>query len=133
DRRSCTRPVRCPGALTMTDLYPWWVFLHVFGAFAFAFGHGASALAALRIRGTRDRERIRTLLDLSQIAVGVMYIGLLLLLIGGIAAGLVGGHFSRGWIWASLVLLVLTMVAMYAMATPFYGRFRAAVGTGPAA
>src|SRR5690606_8692819 len=77
-------------------------------------------------------ERIRTLLDLSQIAVGVMYIGLLLLLIGGIAAGLVGGHFSRGWIWASLVLLVLTMVAMYAMATPFYGRFRAAVGTGPA-
>ena len=112
----------------MAELYPWWVYLHVLGAFAFAFGHGASALAALRIRSVREPAQIRTLLDLSQAAIGVMYVGLLLLLVGGIAAGIAGDHFGRGWIWASLILLVAVTVAMYMLGTSFYARMRAAVG-----
>jgi hypothetical protein len=108
--------------------YQWWVFLHVFGAFVFVAAHGASALVAFRIREVRDPAGIRTLLDVSQAAIGAMYGGLLLLLVGGIAAGLAGDHFSRGWIWAAIVLLVATMVAMYMLATPFYRRFRLAVG-----
>jgi hypothetical protein len=108
--------------------YGWWVFLHILGAFAFAFGHGASGLAAFRIRATRDPEHVRMLLDLSSMALGVTYLGLLLLLIGGIAAGLAGDHFSSGWIWAAIVILVLIIVAMYAMATPFYGQMRVAAG-----
>jgi MFS family permease len=112
----------------MPDLYPWWVYLHVFGAFAFAAAHGVSAVASFRIRDAREPATVRALLDVSGVAIGVMYLGLLLLLIGGIAAGIVGGHFSRGWIWASLVLLVATIVAMYALATPFYRRLREAVG-----
>jgi hypothetical protein len=112
----------------MPELYPWWVFLHVFGAFAFAFAHGTSMMVAFRIRQTRDLAQIRALLDVSGMATGVMYVGLLLLLIGGIAAGIVGNHFGRGWIWAAIVLLVLTMVAMYMLATPFYQRLRVAVG-----
>ena len=108
--------------------YAWWVFLHILGAFAFAFGHGASGLAAFRIRSTRDPAQVRMLLDLSSMALGLTYVGLLLLLIGGIAAGLAGDHFARGWIWAALALLVLIIVAMYAMATPFYGQMRVAAG-----
>jgi uncharacterized membrane protein len=108
--------------------YGWWVFLHILGAFAFAFGHGASGLAAFRIRATRDPAQVRMLLDLSSMALGVTYVGLLLLLIGGIAAGLAGDHFSSGWIWAALIILVLIIVAMYAMATPFYGQMRVAAG-----
>jgi Na+/melibiose symporter-like transporter len=108
--------------------YAWWVYLHIVGAFAFVFGHGASGLAAFRIRATRDPAQIRTLLDLSSMALGLTYVGLLLLLIGGIAAGIAGEHFSRGWIWAAVVLLVLIIVAMYAMATPFYGQLRVAAG-----
>jgi Na+/melibiose symporter-like transporter len=108
--------------------YAWWVYLHIVGAFAFVFGHGASGLAAFRIRATRDPAQIRTLLDLSSMALGLTYVGLLLLLIGGIAAGIAGDHFSRGWIWAAVVLLVLIIVAMYAMATPFYGQLRVAAG-----
>jgi uncharacterized membrane protein len=57
-----------------------------------------------------------------------MYVGILLLLVGGIVAGLVGDHFARGWIWASLGLLVITTLAMYMLATPFYRRLREAVG-----
>ena len=82
----------------------------------------------LRIRTRRDPAQIRTLLDVSSLAIGVMYLGLLLLLIGGIAAGIVGDHFGRGWIWAALVMLVVITVAMYAMATPFYGQLRVAAG-----
>ena len=108
--------------------YAWWVFLHILGAFAFAFGHGASALAAFRIRATREPAQVRTLLDLSSMALGVTYVGLLLLLIGGIAAGLAGDHFSRGWIWAAIVILVVIIVAMYAMATPLDGQLRVAAG-----
>jgi len=111
--------------------YAWWVFLHILGAFAFAFGHGASGLAAFRIRATRDPAQVRMLLDLSSMALGVTYVGLLLLLVGGIAAGLAGDHFSSGWIWAALVILVLIIVAMYAMATPFYGQMRVAAGARP--
>lgn len=113
---------------SLVEFYSWWVYLHILGAFAFIFGHGASGLAALRIRATRDPGQIRTLLDVSSTSLGVMYIGLLLLLIGGIAAGIVGDHFGRGWIWAALGLLVLIIVAMYAMATPFYGQLRVAAG-----
>jgi len=108
--------------------YAWWVYLHIVGAFAFAFGHGASALAAFRIRATRDPAQVRTLLDVSSMSLGVTYVGLLLLLIGGIAAGLAGDHFSSGWIWAAIVILVVIIIAMYAMATPFYGQLRVAAG-----
>jgi hypothetical protein len=104
------------------------VYLHIVGAFAFVFGHGASGLAAFRIRATRDPAQIRTLLDLSSMALGLTYVGLLLLLIGGIAAGIAGEHFSRGWIWAAIAILVVIIVAMYAMATPFYGQLRVAAG-----
>ena len=109
-------------------MYSWWVYLHILGAFAFVFAHGASAVAAFRIRATRDPVQIRTLLEVSSLAVGVMYIGLLLLLIGGIAAGIAGERFDEGWIWAALVILVVIIVAMYAMATPFYGQLRVAAG-----
>ena len=115
----------------MVEFYSWWVYLHILGAFAFAFGHGASGLAAFRIRATRDPAQVRTLLDVSAMSLGVTYVGLLLLLVGGIAAGIVGDHFGRGWIWASLGILVLIMVAMYAMATPFYGQLRVAAGAKP--
>ena len=57
-----------------------------------------------------------------------MYLGLLLLLIGGVAAGIVGDHFGRGRIWAALGILIVITVAMYAMATPFYGQLRVAAG-----
>lgn len=112
----------------MVEFYPWWVYLHVLGAFTFAAAHGTSAIVSFRIRSARGADEVRLLLNVSQIAVGVMYVGLLLLLIGGIVAGIVGDHFGRGWIWASLALLVVVMVAMYMLATPFYKRLRDAVG-----
>ena len=106
------------------------VLLHVLGAFSFVAAHGVSMVAAFRLRGERDRSRQATLLELSQIGVGVSYVGLLILLAAGILAGFMGDHWDRGWIWASLGTLVAVAILMYVIATPFYGRMRAAAGVG---
>jgi hypothetical protein len=109
-------------------LYPWLVFLHIFGAFLFAFGHGTSAVVSFKVRGETDRARIAALLEVSQVSQGVMYVGFLLLLAGGIAAGVVGSWFGQLWLWAAIAILVVITMSMYAMSSPYYGSLRAALG-----
>jgi hypothetical protein len=111
------------------EIYPWIVLLHVVGAFVFAIAHGVSAFSAFAIRAARqDPNRVRAFLEVSGYSLGAMYVGLLMLLVGGVWAGIAGDHFGRGWIWAALVLLVVIIVVMYAMASRFYGEARTAVG-----
>ena len=112
----------------MESLYPWFVFVHVLGAFTFAMAHGVSAAVALRLRYEREVERVRALLELSQIATGAMYVGIVLLLIGGITAAFVGGLWGRGWIWTAIVILILVMGYMYARASRYYGELRGSAG-----
>jgi hypothetical protein len=109
-------------------MYPWIVLLHVVGAFLFVLSHGVAAWMALIIRGEKDRVRIGTLLDLSSYSMGGLYAGLLLLLVGGIWAGIYANHFGRGWIWAAVGLLVVVIVVMYAVASPYFVKLRGAVG-----
>ncbi|MFN2418174.1 MAG: hypothetical protein ABR593_04530 [Candidatus Limnocylindria bacterium] len=104
------------------------VFLHVLGAFGFVLAHGISMLVSFRLRGERDRTRQAHLLELSSVGINLMYIGLGVLLPAGIAAGFLGGHWGRGWIWAAIGTLVVVMAIMYSVATPFYGRMRVAAG-----
>lgn len=63
------------------------VYLHVLGAFIFVSAHGASMVTAFRLRSQTDRGRVAELLELSGLSIGLMYIGLVLLLGGGIVAG----------------------------------------------
>jgi hypothetical protein len=109
-------------------MHQWIVLLHLVGAFLFVISHGASMWMAVQVSRERDPRRIAALLDLSSTSLGGLYIGLLLLLIGGIWAGIDGGFFARGWPWAALGLLIAITVAMYAIATPYFRRLRAAVG-----
>ena len=110
------------------ELYPWLVLTHVAGAFGLMLGHGTSVVCAFKLRGERDVTRIEALLDLSAYSLGLFYIAFLVLLASGIAAGFFGGHWDRLWIWASLVVLVAVVVAMYAIASPFYANVRRALG-----
>ena len=110
------------------EWYPWVVFVHVAAAFLFVMGHGASMWASDQIRRERDPVRIRTLLELSSRSLGLVYGALLTLLIAGIVAGIMGNHFSRGWIWAAIVVLVAIGVLMYVLASRYYGQVREAVG-----
>ncbi len=112
----------------MDSPYNWVVFLHVAGAFVFALAHGTSAAVALKLRGERDVPRVQALLDLSQVATMAMYVGLLVLLIGGITAAFMAGLWGRGWIWTAIALLVLMIAFMYARASRYYGQLRRAAG-----
>jgi hypothetical protein len=110
------------------DFYPWIVFVHVAAAFGFVLSHGASAFVSFRIRTERDPLKIRALLELSSMTLGTMYVSFLVLLVAGIAAGIVRGWFAMGWIWAAIGVLLAVSVAMYALATRYYGTLRLAVG-----
>ncbi len=112
----------------MEAFYPWVVFVHVLGAFGFAVTHGVSAAVALRLRHEREVERVRALLELSQLATGAMYVAILILLAGGIAAAFIAGLWGRGWIWAAIATLVFVMGFMYARASRYYGELRGSAG-----
>jgi hypothetical protein len=92
------------------DLSPylgWIVFVHVVGVFLFVAGHGVSIAVAYRIRAERDPARLLAYLDLSAWSLNLAGIGLLVLLVAGILAGIVAGEFGRLWLWASIVLFVV--------------------------
>jgi hypothetical protein len=110
------------------EWYPWVVFVHVAAAFLFVMGHGVSMWTSDQIRRERDPTRIRALLEVSTRSLGLVYSSLVTLLIAGIVAAVMGGHFSRGWPWAAIAVLVAIIVLMYGLASRYYGRIREAVG-----
>ena len=103
--------------MDLTPYLAWIVFLHVLGAFLFVAGHGVSIAVIYRIRAERDPARIRAYLDLSAWSLNLAGIGLLLILVFGILAGIVAGSWGRAWIWVSLVLFIVIGGLM----TPFGG------------
>jgi hypothetical protein len=109
-------------------MYQWLVFLHILSAFAFFMAHGVSALMAFRLKRETNPERMRAVLDLSNFALPVMYWSLMLLVLAGIGAGIIGHWFAMGWIWAAIILLVVLWIGMVAYATRFYSPVRKALG-----
>ncbi|PZR64780.1 MAG: hypothetical protein DLM71_01650 [Chloroflexi bacterium] len=110
------------------SIYQWLVFLHVAGAFGFVLAHGTSIGAALRMRAEREPQRVAALLDLSSWSLSLMYGSLLLVLAAGVAAGFVGSHWGRLWIWLALGLLILIAGAMYPLGSQHFNKIRRAVG-----
>jgi hypothetical protein len=110
------------------DLYPWLVLAHVAGGFGLMLGHGTSVMCAFKLRGERDMRRIEAMLDLSSYSLGLLYLSLLVLLASGIAAGFIGNHWGRLWIWAALGVLIAVIAAMYTIASSFYSGVRRALG-----
>jgi plastocyanin len=109
-------------------MHRWWVFLHIVGVFGFLMAHGVSAYVTLRLPKERQPTRVSQLLELSASSVGFMWNSIAVLLVGGIAAGFTGHFWGQGWIWAAIVVLVIVMVAMYAMGTTWAKRLRTISG-----
>ncbi len=113
-------------------MYRWWVLLHIVGVAGFLTSHGVSMYVLYQVRLVDlDRGRILGLLTFSGSTTIPMYVSLLLLLVGGILAGISGQWFSYWWIWVSILVLLLTTVGMYVVAKPYFERVKAACEVRP--
>jgi hypothetical protein len=106
------------------ELYPWFVFAHLFGLVLFAISHGASAFMAFRLRSARDPKVVTALLEVGQMSIGPMYIGLLLLIVGGLGAAWTANLWGQQYIIVSIVVFIVVLVAMWAVASPYYMNLR---------
>jgi hypothetical protein len=86
--------------------------------------HGTSMAATLLLRRYHETEEIEGILKLSAATVTAFYVSTLVLLVGGVGAGIVGGWFSTVWIWLSLGLLVMVGLLMFPMARGYFRRLR---------
>ncbi len=101
-------------------MYLWLVVIHLLGLVLFLPSHGVSMWVAFRIRRETDRAVIAALLAMSARGNQVMYLGLLLLGVGGLGAAAVAGKLTTPWVVASYVVVVVTLVVMYAVGAAFY-------------
>jgi hypothetical protein len=108
-------------------LYRIIVFLHVISTFGFLLSHGASVSMAFALKRERDVKKIRALLDLSGASYPLMLSTLLASIVFGIIAGFQGHWWRFGWIWASIVLLVIITALMYFWGSRVYGAARKAM------
>jgi hypothetical protein len=104
--------------------YGWLVFLHLVGLVVFVAAHGASMWVAFAIRAASSREVVAAQLELSRRAIGPMYVGLLLLGIGGLGAAWVSNQLVARWVVASYVVIAIVLVTMWAVASPYYMNLR---------
>ncbi len=113
-------------------MYQWVVYLHVLGLFWFLMAHGVSLYVAFRVQRETDIHAVQALLGLSARAAMASLIGLIVLLLAGVAAAFMGNWWSQGWIWVSLGLFVLIWASMSIFTGPAFRRARMAAGfTGP--
>jgi uncharacterized membrane protein len=117
--------------MDLTPYIRWIVFLHVIGAFMFVAGHGVSMYVVFAARRERDRARLGTLLDLSGWSLAIAGIGLLVILVSGIVAGIVRNSFGSGWIWVALALFIAIGLAMTPIGGTYLRNLRLAIGQRP--
>ena len=113
-------------------MYSWLVFVHLVGVVLFAISHGVSIAMAFSIRAERDPRIIASHLGNSLRATRITYVALLLLAIGGFGAAWSADSLGQGWVLASIGVLIVVLVAMWSVATPYYMRLRGAIAPDPA-
>jgi len=116
--------------MDLAPYHPWIVFVHVVGVILFLLGHGISAGVMWRLRTERHPVAVRTLLDFSRRSIALMSVGALIWLVAGILAGFSGNYWTTGsyWIWASLVIAIVTIGLMTPLGRLYLNRVRQVVG-----
>jgi hypothetical protein len=112
----------------MLSLIPWLMYLHILSALLFFLAHGASVAMAFQIRKETDFARIRAMLDLSASTVGTMGVAFLFLGITGLTMPFIMKLWNKGWVWTSIILMVLVLVQMGLMNEKRYKILRKLVG-----
>lgn len=111
-------------------MYEWLVFLHVLGVLGFMIGHGVTVSVTFAMAMQKDPDRMRLLLMMARhkMSQAITYGSLLLLLVAGIWAGVMGDLWSTWWLRLSFILLVVIGFAMSGMGRRYLDRVTAALG-----
>jgi hypothetical protein len=96
----------------VANLYSWLRFLHLLGLAAFLVSHGVTAGASLAMRGGPVSPASRGLLRLSLLSGAVAFPSLALLIGTGVWMAFASHLWGKGWIWASIAVLVAVVIAM---------------------
>jgi uncharacterized membrane protein len=104
--------------------YGWWKFIHLVGVVGFVASHGTAMAATLLMRRIREPQQVSGILQLSAATVSAFYLSTLVLLVGGIGAGVQGQWFDQAWIWVSIGLLLGVGILMFPMARGHFRRVR---------
>ncbi|MEO6207863.1 MAG: DUF2269 family protein [Candidatus Limnocylindrales bacterium] len=105
-------------------MYQVLVFLHLIGVVIFAIAHGVSIFAAFRVRRETDPRIVAAILGMSKSAVLFLYLGLVLMGVGGLGAAWQAGLLLAPWAIASYLVLAIVIGVMYAVATTYYIHLR---------
>lgn len=112
----------------MLALIPWLVFLHVLSVITFFLAHGTSVAMAFKIRKETDFARIRAMLDLSASTIVVVFIAFLVMGLTGLIMPFILKIWNKGWIWTSIVLMIVVLLQMGFMNEKRYKILRKLVG-----
>ncbi len=109
-------------------LIQWLIFLHILAAITFFLAHGTSATMAFKIRTETDFTRIRAMLDLSWSTMVLMGVSFLLLALTGLVMPFLLHIWNKGWIWTSIVLMLIVSVYMSVYNQTHFRELRRLVG-----
>jgi len=112
----------------MLAFFPWLNFIHILGAITFFLAHGTSIAMAFQIRRETDFARIRALLDLSMSTMVVMFIAFMAMGLSGLTMPFILKIWNKGWVWASIVLMIVVFFYMVFMNEKRYKHLRRMVG-----
>lgn len=108
-------------------MYNWLLYAHIASVAGFLLAHGTSAAMAFRLRSEKTADGIRSLTELSKQTTNLMYGFIGLIIISGLFLGFQGRWWGRGWIWAALAVLIVTIGVMSVLGRR-YSEVRGAVG-----
>jgi hypothetical protein len=112
----------------MLALIPWLIFIHIAASILFFLTHGTSIAMAFQLRRETDFARIRALLDLSMSTMVVMFISFLIMGISGLIMPFILKIWNQGWIWVSIILMIVVFFYMVFMNDKRYKHLRRMVG-----
>jgi hypothetical protein len=112
----------------MLTFVPWLIFLHILSALTFFLAHGTSVAMAFQLRKETDFARIRAMLDLSMSTMMVMGISFLVMGLTGLVMPFILKLWGKGWIWASVILMLVVFFHMVFMNDKRYKHLRRMVG-----
>ncbi|MEX2143149.1 MAG: hypothetical protein WD740_01020 [Anaerolineales bacterium] len=112
----------------MPSLYEVLRYIHVLAGFSFLLGHGGSMFVAFQLKKEKEPERMKAMLDISAAAWPTMMLSLVALLLAGIGLAFLTSAWGRGWVWASLVLLLALTIWMFLQGSGVYHPLRKMLG-----